>query len=114
VRLLTIAALLLITACSGGGTPGGKPAPVQLVKPTDTAPYDRTFSWKPVEGATSYRVVVFNSAGERSFEVRDVKGTSVAVAASVGLPSARYSWQVLAFKADQQISESAVTSFDIK
>jgi hypothetical protein len=107
---------MFIAACagSGGDAATGKPAPVELVKPTETAPYDRTFAWKPVPGATTYRVIVFNSAGERSFEVRDVKSTSVAVAASVGLPAARYSWQVLAFKADQQISESPVTGFDIK
>lgn len=107
---------MFVAACagSGGGSATGKPAPVELVKPTGAAPYDRTFAWKAVPGATSYRVVVFDSAGERSFEVRDVKGTSVAVAASVALPAAHYSWQVLAFKADQQISESAVTGFEIK
>jgi hypothetical protein len=115
VRQLIVAVSLLVGACSSGapGTDGG-PAPVEVVKPTAEAPYDRTFAWKPVPGATSYRVVVFNSDGKRSFEVRDVKGTSVAVAASVGLPAARYSWQVLAFKADQQISESPVTGFEIK
>jgi hypothetical protein len=115
VRVLITALALAVAACGGSGDPAnGKPAAVELVKPTGEAPYDRTFVWKAVPGATSYRVVVFNSAGERSFEVRDVKGTSVAVAASVGLPAAHYSWQVLAFKAEQQISESAVTGFDIK
>jgi hypothetical protein len=114
VRQLILAVSLLVAACSGSGQSDGKPAPVQLVKPTAEAAYDRTFAWKAVPGATSYRVVVFDSDGKRSFEVRDVKGTSVAVAASVGLPAAHYSWQVLAFKADQQISESPVTGFDIK
>jgi hypothetical protein len=114
VRQLIVAVSLLVAACSGGQGADGKPAPVELVKPTAEAPYDRTFAWKAVPGATSYRVVVFDGEGKRSFEVRDVKGTSVAVAASVGLPPAHYSWQVLAFKADQQISESAVTGFDIK
>jgi hypothetical protein len=113
VRVLIVIAALLAAACGGGGD-DGRPAPVELVKPTEKVPYDRTFAWKAVPGASSYRVVVFNSVGERSLEVRDIKGTSVAVAASVRLPAARYSWQVLAFKADQQISESAVTTFDIK
>ena len=115
VRQLILVGALLVGACSGGGqSADGKPAPVELVKPTAEAAYDRTFAWKAVPGATNYRVIVFDSAGKRSFEVRDVKGTSVAVAASVGLPAAHYSWQVLAFKADQQISESPITGFDIK
>jgi hypothetical protein len=114
VRQLIIAASLLVGACAGGQGADEKRAPVELVKPTAEAPYDRTFSWKAVPGATSYRVVVFDSEGKRSFEVRDVKGTSVAVAASVGLPPARYSWQVLAFKAEQQISASPMTGFEIK
>lgn len=115
VRPFIFVLSLLVAACSGGGqTADGKPAPVELVKPTAETPYDRTFAWKTVPGATSYRVVVFNSEGKRAFEVRDVKTTSVAVAASVGLPPAHYSWQVLAFKGDQQLSESPVTGFDIK
>ena len=114
VRQLILSVSLLVAACSGGQNADGKPAPVELVKPTAAAAYDRTFAWKAVPGATSYRVVVFGPDDKRQFEVRDVKATSVAVAASVGLPPAHYSWQVLAFKADQQISESAVTGFDIK
>ena len=107
-----VAVALTFSACAGAED--SKPAPVELVKPTAEAAYDRTFVWKPVPGATSYRVIVFNSEGQRSFEVRDVKSTSVAVKANVGLPAASYSWQVLAFKADQQISESPKTPFDIK
>jgi hypothetical protein len=115
VRQLILVVSLLAAACSGGGQGAdGKPLPVELVKPTAETPYDRTFAWKAVPGATSYRVVVFNSDGKRSFEVRDVKGTSVAVSASVGLAPAHYSWQVLAFKAEQQISESPITGFEIK
>lgn len=115
MRPLILVMSMLVAACSGGGpTADGKPAAVEVVKPTAEVPYDRTFAWKPVPGATAYRVVVFDGAGKRSFEVRDVKGTSVAVAANVGLPAAPYSWQVLAFKADQQISESVITPFEIK
>ena len=78
------------------------------------APFDRTFSWRPVDGATTYHLVVFNGAGERAFEVRDLKTAGVSVAASVFLAPGPYSWQVRAFKDGQQLLESAVTKFEIK
>ena len=116
MRFLLVTALLSLAACGGrdAASGSGTPPPVEIVKPTAAAAFDRTFAWKPVQGATSYRVVVYNSAGERSFELRDVRGTSIAIAASVALPAAPYSWQVQAFKADEQISESAKTTFEIK
>jgi hypothetical protein len=117
VRLALPILALLLAACTTKGTDSGavtSPPPVEVVKPTAETPFDRVFSWRPVGGATSYRVIVFNSAGERSFEVRDVRGTSVAVAQSVNLLPGRYSWQVQAFRNDQQMSESAVTPFDLK
>ena len=108
-----LALTVVSTACSGDGQGGGV-KPVELVKPTPTVPFDRTFTWRPLDTATTYRVVVFNSAGERSFEVRDVKGTSVALSQSLALPPGEYAWQVVAFRNDQQLSESARTSFSIK
>ena len=80
MRSLIVAIALTFSACAGASD-DAKPAPVELVKPTAQTPYDRTFVWKPVRGATSYRVLVFNSEGQRTFEVRDVKSTSVAVKA---------------------------------
>ncbi len=113
-----VVAALVVGACAGDGTDkqaaGGAPPPIVVVKPTPEAPFDRTFSWRPVDGATSYRVVVFNSLGERSFEMRDVRTTAIAIAESVGLPPGRYSWQVVAFREGNQISESVVTPFDLK
>lgn len=116
-RALLVVLALLVGACGTEGTDKGTagPAPpIVVVKPTPDVPFDRAFSWRPVEGATSYRVVVFNSAGERSFEVRDVRGTSVALAESVVLPSGSYSWQVLAFRDGNQVSESVVAPFTLK
>lgn len=106
--------LLLAAACGRDGRDSGAPQPIEVVKPTLETPFDRMFAWRPIDGATSYRVVVFNPEGQRSFEVRDVKGTSVALAPSVVLAPGRYSWQVLAFRDATELSQSAVTPFDLE
>jgi hypothetical protein len=108
-------AALVVTALGGcAAAPPPASTAIEVVKPTPTAPFDRTFSWRPVDGATAYHVVVFNGAGERTFEVRDLKTAGVAVAKDVWLAPGPYSWQVRAFKDGQQLLESAVTPFEIK
>lgn len=102
----------ILAGCAAAPPP--PPTSIEVVKPTSTAPFDRTFSWRPVTGATTYHVVVFNGAGERAFEVRDLKTAAVAVAKDVYLAPGPYSWQVRAFKDGQQLLESAVTPFEIK
>ena len=102
--------------CVFGGSDSGASGPqsIEVVKPTATVPFDRTFMWRPVNGATNYRVIVYNAAGERSFEVHDVRGTAVAVAKTVGLAPGEYSWQVIALKDGVDLTQSARTNFTIK
>ena len=104
--------LLTLDGCAAALPPA--PPSIEVVKPTATVPFDRTFAWRPVDGASAYHLVVFNGAGERAFEVRDLKTAGVSVAASVFLAPGPYSWQVRAFKDGQQILESAVTKFEIE
>lgn len=106
--------LVCLAGCSKDSAPAGPPPPVEVVKPTAQTAFDSVFAWKAVRGATSYRVLVFNSAGERKFEVHDVKSTSLQLAKNVGLPPDTYSWQVVALKADQELTKSAMTPFVIK
>jgi hypothetical protein len=106
--------MAVLLALAGCAAPPPAPTSIEVVKPTATAPFDRTFSWRPVDGATTYHLVVFNAAGERAFEVRDLKTAGVSVAASVFLAPGPYSWQVRAFRDGQQLLESAVTKFEIK
>lgn len=87
---------------------------ISVVKPTATAPFDRTFDWQPIEGATTYRVLVFTSDGARSFEVRDLKTTSVALSPTVKLAPGRYFWQVIATRDGETLAESPRTPFDLK
>jgi 3-dehydroquinate dehydratase len=107
-----VLSLIGVTACGADGPKA--PTQIEVVKPTGTAAFDRTFSWRAVEGATSYRVVVFNSNNERTFEVHDVRGTSVAIAKSVVLIPGPYSWQVVAVRDGATMLESPVTTFEIK
>jgi hypothetical protein len=103
--------------CAVGGGSGADtptPQPIAVVKPTTAAPFDRTFSWRAVDDATNYRVIVFNAEGERSFEVRDIRGTAVALAESVNLAPGQYSWQVIALKDGVELTQSARTDFTIK
>ncbi len=86
-------------------------AAVAVVKPTTAAAFDRTFAWQRVETATSYQVVLFSDAGDRVFELRDLKLPSVKIAESVTLTPGRYSWQVAAFQDGKQLAESERTEF---
>ena len=92
----------------------GGPLEITVVKPTATVPFDRTFDWQPIEGATTYSVLVFTSDGGRSFEVRDLKTTSVALSPTVKLAPGRYLWQVIAMRDGQILAESPMTPFDLK
>jgi hypothetical protein len=118
---LRLAAALTVTAlavagCSSGDSAGSAsgPRPVTVVKPTAETPFDRTFDWNPIDGATDYRVVVFTDDGERSFEVHDLRTTSVALAKTVTLPAGSYFWQVTALRDGQAVGESARIPFTIK
>ena len=107
--------VFLLTVLAGcAAPPPPPPTSIAVVKPTDSAPFDRAFTWRPVEGATAYHVVVFNAAGERTFEVRDLTTAGVTVAKDVFLAPGRYSWLVRALKDGQPLLESAVTKFEIK
>ena len=117
--LVVVAVMIVAGAFRGDGnrdnvTPAGNPLQITIVKPTATSPFDRTFDWNEVRGATSYRVAIFTSDGQRSFEVRDLTGTSVALSPAVKLAPGRYSWQVTALRDGQAIAESPLTAFDLK
>jgi hypothetical protein len=106
--------VLMVMGLAACGAAPPAPTAIEVVKPTAAAPFDRTFSWRPVPGATAYHVVVFDGAGQRAFEVRDLKTAGVAVAKDVWLAPGPYSWQVRALKDGQQLLESVVTTFEIK
>jgi hypothetical protein len=121
--LALVAVLGIVLAITWGfrrtGEAGGDVAtagsvrPIEIVKPTADSPFDRTFSWRPVDGAASYSVAVFRGDGERSFEVRDVKGAGVALSPTVKLAPGPYFWQVIAVRNGETIAESPRTPFAI-
>ena len=80
--LVAVWALLVAASCTGGGDgaadggPAGEPlggdaAPgeaVELVAPgEDDAGETPTFEWEPVEGASTYRLVVLNAQGQATW-----------------------------------------------
>jgi hypothetical protein len=109
-----LAGVLASVLAGCAAAPPPPPTSIEVVKPTASTPFDRTFSWRPVDGASTYHVVVYNGAGDRTFEVRDLKTAGVAVAKDVWLAPGPYSWQVRAFKDGQQLLESPLTKFEIK
>jgi|SRR5688572_16396895 hypothetical protein len=109
----------ITSGCRGAGEAGGDGAtsggvrPMVIVKPTADIAFDRTFSWRAVDGASSYSVAVFRGDGERSFEVRDVKGAGVTLGPTVKLAPGPYLWQVVAIRDGKTIAESPRTPFAI-
>jgi hypothetical protein len=109
--LVLAGALLAATyACTGTE----QPAQLTLTRPAETAPFDGTFSWKPVPGASTYNVVVFSPTGSRAFEVRDLTSNGVKLAQGVNLPPGRYRVQVTAMRDGKPVVESPQIEFDIK
>jgi hypothetical protein len=120
LALVAVLGILTITwGCRQTGEAGGEAAtaggvrPIEIVKPTAASPFDRTFSWRAVDGASSYSVAVFRGDGERSFEVRDVKGAGVTLSPTVKLAPGPYLWQVVAMRDGKTIAESPRTPFAI-
>jgi len=93
--------------------PPGAVAAIAVVKPTGATAFDRTFAWQRIDTATTYRVVVFTAAGDRVFELRDLKAPSVKVDESVKLAPGRYLWQVIGLRDGVQVAESPMTEFAV-
>ncbi len=111
VAPILIAACVLAFGCRGGEEAANT---VTLTRPAADAPFDRTFSWKPVPNATAYNIAVYQPDGSRTFEVRDLKVPGVKIADSVQLPPGRYSVQVTAVRDGTTVAESPLTPFDIR
>jgi predicted small lipoprotein YifL len=105
-----IAAVLLILTFTACGPKADDAKVVAITKPSAEAPFDRTFTWKPVNGATQYHIVVFT----RAFEVRDLTTAGVKLSDSVQLPPGTYSVQVTALRDGQTVAQSTRTAFDIR
>lgn len=93
--------------------PASGMAKIVVTRPSAAFPFDRTFGWEPVKGATSYRVLV-SSGDARVFEVRDLTSNGVKLSETVQLPPGPYAMQVVAFNGDKPIGESPSTPFDVK
>ncbi len=111
-RSFVPAGVLLAVACAC--TSPEQPTELTMTRPAAAAPFDGTFSWKPVPTATSYNVVVFSPTGSRAFEVRDLTSTGVKLGQGVNLPPGRYRVQVSAMRDGKAVVESPMTEFDIR
>lgn len=109
MRCALLVALVLAAACG----PKADDKVVTITRPSAEAPFDRTFTWRPVTGATQYHVVVYSPEGNRAFEVRDLKTAGVKLSDNVQLPPGKYSVQVTALRDSQALAESRRTEFDI-
>jgi hypothetical protein len=110
-RLVLVAAVLIVTAACG---PKADDSVVTITRPAADAPFDRTFTWKPVANATTYHLVVFTPDGARAFEVRDLVTPGVKLSEKVGLAPGRYAVQVTALRDGQTLAESPRAEFEIK
>jgi hypothetical protein len=110
MRWAVLLVFVFVAACG----PQADDKVVTITKPSAEAPFDRTFTWKPVSGATQYHIVVFTPEGNRAFEVRDLTTAGVKLADSLQFPPGKYSVQVTALKDGQTLAESARTEFDIR
>jgi hypothetical protein len=110
MRCALIVALFLIAACG----PKVDDKVVTITRPSAEAPFDRMFTWKPVNGATQYHVVVFTPEGNRAFEVRDLTTAGVKLSDNLQFPPGKYSVQVTALRDGQTLAESGRTEFEIR
>ena len=104
------AALTLVAACG----PKADDKVVTITRPSAEAPFDRMFTWRPVDGATQYHVVVYSPEGNRAFEVRDLTTAGVKLADNLQFPPGTYSVQVTALRDGQTVAESPRTTFEIR
>jgi hypothetical protein len=105
-----VLAILAIAACG----PKVDDKVVTITRPSAEAPFDRMFTWRPVDGATQYHVVVFTPEGNRAFEVRDLTTAGVKLSDNLQFPPGKYTVQVTALRDGQTLAESARTEFDIR
>ena len=77
-------------------------------------PFERVFTWKPVNGATSYNLVVYTSEGARAFEVRDLTTAGVKVSEGIPMIPGRYFVEVTALRDGAEIAKSEMAPFDMK
>jgi hypothetical protein len=110
MRCAWMVALLLVAAC--GQKADDKV--VTITRPSAEAPFDRMFTWRPVDGATQYHVVVYSPDGNRAFEVRDLTTAGVKLSDNLQFPPGKYSVQVTALRDGQTLAESARTEFEIR
>src|ERR671913_40384 len=111
MRWAAAIALTLLAAC---GPKAADDSVVTITRPSAQAPFDRMFTWKPVDGATQYQVVVFTPEGNRAFEVRDLTTAGVKLSDNLQLPPGTYSVQVTALRDGQTVAQSTRTAFDIR
>jgi hypothetical protein len=105
-----VLAILAVAACG----PRADDKVVTITRPSAEVPFDRTFTWRAVNGATQYHVVVFTPEGNRAFEVRDLKTAGVKLSDNLQLPPGKYSVQVTALRDGQTLAESTRMQFDIR
>lgn len=103
-------AILAIAACG----PKADDKVVTITRPSAEAPFDRMFTWKPVNGATQYQVVVYTFDGNRAFEVRDLTTAGVKLSDNLQFPPGKYTVQVTALRDGQTVAESPRTEFEIR
>ena len=108
--MLIVAAVLPAVFCG----PKADENVVIITRPSADAPFDRTFTWKPVTGATQYHIVVYSPEGNRTFEVRDLTTAGVKLGEGVQLAPGKYSVQVTALRDGQTLAESPRTQFEIR
>ena len=111
MRCAFVLALVVLAAC---GPKAADDKVVTITRPSAQSPFDRMFTWKPVNGATQYHVVVFTPEGNRAFEVRDLTTAGVKLSDGLQLPPGKYSVQVTALRDGQTLAESGRTEFEIR
>lgn len=111
MRCWAIAVVLTLVAACG---PKADDKVVTITRPSAEAPFDRMFTWRAVDAATEYHLVVYSPEGNRAFEVRDLKTAGVKLADNLQFPPGTYSVQVTALRNGQMIAESPRMAFEIR
>ena len=118
MRWCAIAAIALSLACSpahNGASSSKDPVVDPLVPaPDSVGPAPKSFSWRPVPGAASYAVGLWNESDALVWRADDITATSTLIPEEFKFEPGTYFWSISALREDNQIAESGLAAFVVR
>ena len=115
MRWCAIAAIALSLGCSpthNGASSSKDPVVDPLVPaPDSVGPAPKSFSWRPVPGAASYAVGLWNESDALVWRADDITATSTLIPEEFKFEPGTYFWSVVAIRDGAQIATSGHTAF---